>query len=313
MNSKLKFFPIILSLLIVSGLFAVIAYKKNNSKQKNPEHIFFTGEFDKQKTCRRSPRFLQRLHIRQPIVIDLSQQRFTGIVFYHGQRLEKTLHAKRWEKYGSFGTYSLDEQGNLYLAPIPHISIGSDTFEWQKNIYRLDSVTGDLSVVMHFDDVSPNPKNPYGIQSLVYDCDDKTLWVSAIDETDFQTQKGVIYHIDPETKQILQRVSGFDALTITLLHTTEAKYLLAGSAVDDGLYAYLIVDGKISSKPVKLFELSKANNHIRKIKIRGKNYLELQAIPFSYTLIAQTTKQYRNIFNAKWDTLVSQWTVALKK
>jgi hypothetical protein len=171
-------------------------------------------------------------------------------------------------------------------------------------------MTGKLSIFMNFDDVMPGPNNPYGVNTLAYDCDDKTLWIAAIDETDYQSQKGVIYHIDPNTKKILQRVDGFDALTLTLLQTTKAKYLLAGSAKDNALYAYKINDKSLSSNPVKLFELLNPNDHIRKIKIKANNQLELQAIPFSYTLIAQAAEQYRVIYDAKWNSETSKWTLS---
>jgi DNA-binding beta-propeller fold protein YncE len=198
----------------------------------------------------------------------------TPRAFHHGQKMEKILHPKEWEAFDSFGTYSLDERGNLYLAPMPYISITAHTFERQKNIYKLDSKMGKLSVFMQLEDVIPSPNNPYGIYTLVYDCEDKTLWVAAIDETDYQSQKGVIYHIDPATKTILQR---FDALTLNIVRTSKGKYLFAGSAHDNGLYAYQITDGQLSLNPVKLLELSTANDHIRKIKIKANNHLELQA------------------------------------
>ncbi len=312
MRSMRKYLPIVMSVFIVSVIFAVVAYKKNSQKQVIPQDEIFQGEFSRTRACRRLPRFLQQLKIQQPVVIDLSQQRFKGIAFHHGARLEKTLHSKLWEDYESFGTYTLDEKGNLYLAPMPFISITPNTFELQKNIYQLDSLTGKLSVFMRFEDVVPGPSNPYGVHALVYDCEDKTLWVAAIDETDYLTQKGVIYHVDPNTKTILQRVEGFDALTLNIVQTPQAKYLLAGSATDSGLHAFTINNGSLSSSSVKLLELPSANDHIRKIKIKANNHLELQAIPFSYTLIAQSAEQYRVIYDAKWDNAASQWVLTQK-
>jgi hypothetical protein len=308
-----KYLPIILSLLLVGVIFAVIFYTKNNENYPRQKDDIALGEFNTKQACGRPPRFLQEAGIKQPVVIDLSQQRFKGIAFHYGKKMDKTFHPKEWEYFESFGTYTLDEQGNLYLAPMPYISITPNTFELQKNIYKLDSTSGKISIFMHLDDVLPNANNPYGIYTLVYDCEDKSLWVGAIDETDYQNQKGVIYHIDLKTKQILQRNEGFDGLTLNLLQTAKAKYLLAGSATDSGLYAYTIKNKTLSSNPIKLLELPNPNEHIRKIKIKANNHLQLQAIPFSYTLIAQTTKQYRVIYDAKWDNALSQWILSKNK
>jgi hypothetical protein len=308
-----KNIQIILSVVIVGLVFASLIYLKTQKQQAIQNTKFFDGEFTKKQGCGRPPYFLQHLKIQQPVVIDLSQKRFKGIAFHHGKRLEKTLHPKQWESFDGFGTYSLDEKGNLYLAPMPYISIGANTFEQQKNIYQLDSLTGKLSVFMRLDDVVPGPNNPYGIYTLVYDCEDQSLWVAAIDETDYHTQRGVIYHIDPKTKTILQQVEGFDAQTLNILQTTKAKYLLAGSAKDSGLYAYLISNGSLSLNPVKLLELPSANDHIRKIKIKANNHLQLQVVPFSYTLIAQSTKKYRNAYDAQWINIDSKWELSLKQ
>ena len=308
MNVK-QFIPIVLSLLVVGGLFAAITYKKSSIKEAVPKESVFLGDFSRKQGCGMPPRFLHQLGIRQPVIIDLSQKRFKGIAFQHGKDMGQILHPKEWEQFEHFGTYSLDELGNLYLAPMPYISINPDTFELQKNVYKLDSVTGELSVLIRLDDVNPGPNNPYGIYTLVYDCDDKTLWVSAIDETDYQAQKGVIYHIDPNNKTVLQRIEGFDAITLNVLHTSTGKYLLAGSAIDDGLYAYSIINGALSEQPIKLLALSRANEHIRKIKLKANQHLELQTIPFSYTLIAEATATYRNLYDAKWNSSETRWTV----
>jgi hypothetical protein len=296
-------------LFIVGAIFTTIFYTKKEQKNTAKIEDVALGIFNKKQACSSPPRFLQQLGIKQPVVIDLSQQRFKGIAFHHGKNMEKTYHPKEWGNLESFGTYALDEQGNIYLAPMPYISISENTFELQKNIYKLDSITGKIAIFMHLDDVLPSTNNPYGVYTLVYDCEDKTLWVATLDKTDYQHQKGVIYHIDIESKKILQRIEGFDALTLNILQTKKSKYLLAGSAKDSGLYAYTIDRGLLSSKPVKLFSLPNPNEHIRKIKIKA-DYLQLQAIPFSYTLVAQATKEYRVIYDAEWDNSLSQWTLS---
>lgn len=307
-----KYLPIVMSVVIVGGIFAAINYQKNQQQKTHGDETIVLGEFNRKQGCARAPRFLSDLKIKQPVIIDLSQKQFKGIAFHHGPGMDKVLHLKQWEQFEGLGTYTLDEEGNLYLAPMPYISISSDTFELQKNIYKLDSKTGNLAQFMHFDDVIPGQDNPYGVYTLVFDCEDKTLWVAAIDETDYQSQKGIIYHINPVTRQIIHRIEGFDAITLNILFSTTGKYLLAGSAKDSGLYAFKINDGSPPLTPVKLLELPDANDHIRKIKIKANNHLELQAIPFSYTLIAESSKKYRNIYDAFWNKTDLHWKLSKK-
>jgi hypothetical protein len=302
-----KYLPILLSLIVVAVV-AFLLVSKKNSQESMVEKKENMGAFKKQRSCARHPQFLSKLKVSQPITIDLSQQQFKGLAFLYGKNFSKVIHPKQWEVFEHFSTYALDKKGDMFLAPMPFISIKPTTFNLQKNIYKLDSLTGKISIFMHFNDVFPSASNPYGIISLVHDCDDETLWVSAIDESSYREQKGVIYHIDIKTKQILQKVEGTDALTLRLLRSEHGKFLLAGSARENALYAFLVKQAKITNSKIKLLELPSANERIRKIKIRNDNTLELQTIPFSYTLIAETSnKNERKEYKVEWNSKLSKF------
>ncbi len=306
-----RYFPIFLALLVLSlGFYAVHSLKKDQQRVSSNS----IGNFELRKTCAIQPLFLSKLKIPQPIAVDLSQDRYRGVAFLFGQNLSQAVHPKSWMRFDHFSSYILDPEGNMYLTPMPYISVNPNTFNLQKSIYKLDSNSGKLSVWMSINEVKAGSNNPFGIIAIDYDCDDNTLWVSAIDETDYSTQRGVIYHIDIKSKKILQRVEGIDALSLKLLQSDQGKYLLVGSARESLLYAFYIDGGMLSSTPQKLLALPDANEHIRKIMLRGKNHLELQTIPFSYTLIAQTVEQgIRTNYNAYFDIRLNSWKLSVKK
>jgi len=308
-----KYLPIIVVFVVLGVVTTLVIDKKNSTSHPIVEKKVIIGNFNKTSSCAIHPEFLKQLNVIQPIAIDLSQLQYKGLAFLWGKNLSHVIHPKAWETYEYFSTYALDEVGNAYLAPMPFISIKPTTFNLQKNIYKLDSITGKISIFMHFDDVHPTANNPFGIIALGYDCEDKTLWVSAIDESDYREQKGVIYHINPKTKRILQRIEGFDALTLTLLKSEKGKFLLAGSARENALYAFEIKNGIFSTPSKKLLTLPNANEHIRKIKVLGRNHLELQTVPFSYTLIAQTSRANpRTHYHATWNEVLSKWVLLQK-
>jgi len=305
-----RLWPIAVALAVVAGLASFVIIAKGRQEQAPDVHAFNPGTFSPSRTCSRPPRFLRRMHIPQPVMIDLSQKHYTGIALRYGKNFTQVLHPKQWEQYAHFSTYALDTSGNLYLIPTPYISIHPSTFTLQKKLFRLDTTTGKINIFMDFEDVNPRPQNPYGLNAIAYDCDDNTLWVAAIDESDYRHQRGVIYHIDPANKRIVQRVEGFDALTLRLIHTDRGKFLFAGSARDNGLYAFDITRGKgLASSPHKVLELPDPNAHIRKIHLQGRNQLELQTIPFSYSLVAQAAKEDRTHFSAKWSPEKQNWQV----
>jgi len=97
-------------------------------------------------------------------------------------------------------------------------------------------------------------------------------------------------------------------LTLAIVHAAGGKYLLAGSARDHGLYAFALTqEHGAEETPHKLLDLPDPNAHIRKIKVLSRNRFELQTIPFTYSLIAQTARQDRIHYEAQWLPAQQQW------
>ncbi|WP_456431797.1 hypothetical protein [Nitratifractor sp.] len=298
-----RWLPILVSLLVAAGAGWFVYQKRFAPRQTQApaakREALDIGHFAPMRPCGRMPAFLRRLGVTKLVLIDLSQQRFKGVAFLYGPRLRRVVYAKRWGRYDYFSTYALDPRGNLYLAPMPFISITPHTFNLQNKIFRLESKSGKLGIWMTLDDVNATARNPYGVIALNYDCDDGTLWVSAIDGSDYRAQRGRIYHIDPKGKRMLQKTGGFDALTLKVLKTSNGKYLLAGSARENALYAYRIENGRLIAPAVRLLSLPDPEQRIRKIRIVGSDTLVLETIPFRYSLVAQSGGSYRHRYRAK--------------
>ncbi len=304
-----KILPIILVVIILT-LSAYFLLFKPNGDNKNIE-VIKISEFNKNPSCARLPIFLYKNKITRP-VIDLSQTKYKGVAFHYGRGFRKVLHKKEWERFDALGTYTITPRGDIYLTPNPFISIKPTTFNLQKAIYKIDSNSGNLIRWMVIDEVKPTANNPYGLISIEYDCKDNTLWASAIDKSDYRGSKGRIYHIEPKDKKILEKIENFDALTIKLLQTKSQRLLLAGSAIDNSLYAFKFNGNKIAKKPIKLLTLPQPNLHIRKIKIVGKNMLLLEAIKFKYSLVAESNKKQRYIYIAKYNPDNGKWVISSK-
>ena len=306
-----KILPILLVLLILASAGYFVLKDTATKEQKSELNSFKLEEFGKVRSCSRLPSFLYRAGVKRPI-IDLTQLHYKGIAFYYGAGFKKVLHKKEWERYDALGTYTIDGFGNIYLAPTPFISIRPSTFNLQKAIYKIDSKSGELTRWMEIDDIKPNATNPYGIMSIVYDCDSSTLIASSLDESNYKAQKGVVYQINPKTDDIINRVESFDALTVNILHSKNSKYLITGSARDNSVYAFSFKGDKIMPTPHKLFELPNPMLRVRKIKIMDKNRLKLEAIKFNYSLVAETNKKQRTEYIATYNPINSTWNIVAK-
>ena len=303
-----KYAPIIVVLFLLAIASYFLLFKDTIEPKKKTTFSF--EEFNKNRSCASLPKFLLESGLRTSI-IDLSQQKYKGIAFYT-RNYQNVLHKKSWERFDALGTYTIDKFGNLYLTPNPFISIKPSTFNLQKAIYKMDSTTGKLTRWLVIDSISPSATNPYGFISIVYDCDDDTLYASAIDKSGYKGIKGRIYHINPKDKNYTIVVKNFDALTLNILKTKNKKYLLAGSAIDSSLYAFEFKNGKLNPKPHLLFTLPNPKLHIRKVKIIAKNSLQIEAIKFSYSLIAETNKKQRYIFIATFNPTTKKWEIKEK-
>ena len=275
-----RFLPIFVVVLLLAGASYFLLFNEEKQETAAAPKQLVLEDFDKVRSCATLPPFLYRNGIRRP-VIDLSQQHYKGVAFLYGPKFSKVLHKKSWERFDALGTYTIDRYGNIYLTPNPFISIKASTFNLQKAIYKMDKESAKLERWMEI----------------------------AIDKSGYKGSKGRIYHIDPKNKEVLEKIEGVDALTLAWLHTKKRRYLLMGSAIDNGLYVFAFENGKIAKSPLKLFELPNPKLHIRKIKVAGKNRLYIEAIKFTYSLIAETTKQLRTHYMAVYDSDEKKWNI----
>ncbi len=303
-----RYVPIILAIaaVAVSGYFLLTKEQsKVTARVKQP---LFKSEILAVKKCASLPHFLSLKSIGSPILIDLSQQRFKGVALLYGRGFEKVYHPLQWEQYEHMGTYTLSADTDIYLAPIPYISIRPTTFNLQNKIYKIDSNSGKLEIYKEFEDVKADANNPYGIVGVEYDCDDDTLWVSAIDRSDYTHARGRLYHVDLKTKKILAKKEGLDLLTLKVVYAKDGKYILAADARTPRVVAIKVSKDGIEDA-VNVLSLPDPNLRVRKIKPIDKDLIKLEAIPFNYTLVARSSNKNRVELKARYDKEKAIWSV----
>ena len=308
---RLGRYRLLAGVVLLLGILGATAYwvKHHDERPDRQTDSAPVGPIAPKRSCAHLPAFLRKQHIAQPVMIDLSQKHYKGIAFRYGPDFGSVLHWKQWEQYEHFSTYALDRMGDIYLVPTPYISIRPTTFALQRKLYRLDGQTGHLEIFMDIESVQPSQNNPYGLNAIAYDCDDDTLWVATIDRSDYRTQRGVLHHIDLRRRAVLSTYAGFDALSLAIARTPHGKYLLAGSARDNSLYAFALDATQQLQQPQRLFSLPDPNQHIRKIKLVDAHTMQIESIRFTYALIAQTARQDRLRFVAKWDKTRQKWHI----
>ncbi len=263
--------------------------------------------------CTVLPVFLKKYPLKKNVAIDLSQTLCKGICFREAIAGGKILKHPQWDDFGAFGPYALDEKGNIYLAPIPFVSVDEHDPREQNKIYRMDSDSGRIVPFMTLpDDVPYNPQNPYNILGLAYDCDTRSLYVATVRGSSFDKELGRIYQIYVPKKKIVDVVHGLDAMGLAVWNDPDAKYLYYGSARTPEVYRIRLGRrGELSThKPEKVLALSQysggRDDRCHRIRFLRDNTMLLKGVEFDYTLRSQSDVR-RNIYRFRYQPQTKSW------
>ena len=263
--------------------------------------------------CTVLPVFLEKYPLKKNVAIDLSQTICKGICFREAITGGKILKHPQWDDFGAFGPYALDEKGNIYLAPIPFVSVDEHDPREQNRIYRLDTDSGRIVPFMTLPDEVPyNPQNPYNILGLAYDCDTRSLYVATVRGSSFDKELGRIYQIYVPKKKIVDVVDGIDAMGLAVWNDSDSKYLYYGSARTPEVYRIRLGRrGELSThKPEKVLTLSQysggRDDRCHRIRFLRDHTMLLKGVEFDYTLRSQSDVR-RNIYRFRYQPKTKSW------
>jgi hypothetical protein len=229
---------------------------------------------------------------------------------------DKVWQHPSWKISGYIGAFDRDSKGNVYLSPLPYVSLQKNPPEKQNQIYQVDANTGEMQLFMSLPSSSkPDRKNPFGVMGLYFDCDTQSLYVSTVTGSTAMQENGNIFQIDINTKEIKSTFSHIDTIGLGVFNTPEGKRLYFGSARDSSLYSVSLDNsGNFSGKKRYEFTLSQLEGGdttmIKKIKFKKRKNaytMTLQDMEFGYRLMAESrdfNKNYHFEFNKnenKWD------------
>ncbi len=265
--------------------------------------------------CRKVPTFIRGLGMRAPALDSTQTDERAGLKIRDYSQKDKTWQHPSWQKSGYIGAFERDDKGNIYVNPLPYVSLKDNPPEIQNRLYSIDAKSAEMRLFMTLPSMEkPNAKNPFGVMGLYFDCDTKSLYVSSVAGSTPRQEKGVIFQIDPATKEILSKLENIDTVGLGVFNTSNGKRLYFGSARDSSLYS-IGLDQKGAFKNDKRYEFSLSQLEggdttiIKKIKFKKRDEkltMTLQEMEFGYRLLAENRafqKKYHFEFNEsenKW-------------
>lgn len=225
----------------------------------------------------------------------------------------RTYQDSSWQKAGYLAGIALDVSGNIYSIPAPLVSVLNNRPKDQNQIYRVDAQTGIMNKWLVLPNrVNNDQSNPYGLIGITYDCSFNELFVATIAGSKRFEEKGIIYAIQPNTKKIVDSITGIDAMGLTVFFDTESKKrLYFGKTRSGEIWSVPIeANGKfIKNKMQKECSLAglgpRGDDKPRKMKFTN-GALVINGIAFNYNLQASSEKpETTYIFN--WNLNDKKW------
>lgn len=284
--------------------------------------------------CKAIPSFIQKKGFAvKRTVFSTSEKKYPGLVMFQiadtNTKNAKTIYYQdeSWKKYGSMGTFSFDEKGNIYLIPIPWVNVLKNEKKNQNTVYKVDAITGVMTPLIQLPSIDKyDSENAFGLLGLSYDCTTKYLYVSTVSASSRLAEKGVIYVIDTRNKKasLVDSLVGKDALGLGITRIGNNKILLIGSARNSGI-SYIKIDslGKFLNKKTEvLFSLdnigSRGDDKAKKFDF-ANNLITIKGVEFDWNLIAPTEQQQAiytfqyNVRNARFELIDLQSNDGLQR
>jgi hypothetical protein len=200
-----------------------------------------------------------------------------------------------WSKAGYLGSYQRDQVGNIYLIPMPFISIYDNPPAKANTVYRIDTVTGAMAPLVNLPALGPpTAENVYGLMDIAYDCDTRSLYVSSVSGSTFEDPFGCIFRVDPYTKAVKSTLEGIDAFGIGVFNTAQGKRLFFGLAREPEIYSVgLDENGDFDTSDIRpeisLRDLGfHGDERARSITFQGQEQLLVKTLQFDFNLVAPT-------------------------
>jgi hypothetical protein len=264
--------------------------------------------------CQQLPKFTSGIGLSQPVFIDTSQQVVTGVALREATDEGRLYQHPSWDDAGNVGPYVVDKDGNIYVAPVPMVSLFNNPPEEQNKIYRIDSRTGVMQDFINLPWVQPpSGANPFGVVGLAYDCDTHSLYAASVAGSGPKQELGNIYRIDLTTGRVADQQEAVDALGLGVFTGRQGKRLYFGAARTPDVYS-IALDESGDFVGQARFEFSLAaleggnQDNAHRLRFNRNNTLEIKGIEFGFKLMAVSDPQ-RNIYQLRYNPDSDTWQV----
>lgn len=248
--------------------------------------------------------FMKALGFGQNSALDTRSKYVKGIAlrqFDQNGNITRTFQDTSWTQAGYLGAFQSDMQGNIYVIPVPAISILDNPPQKANIIYRIHAGTGLMTPLVDLPALAPpNSQNAYGLLSLTYDCETHSLYASSVAGSTYSQIAGRIFQVDPDTGAVRSTVDYVDAFGLGVFNTVNGKRLYFGMARTPEIYSVALDKNGILStdiRPETAFTVAgiTSDERVQAISFQEPNEMIITTMPFDFNLTAPTEIQHTQL------------------
>lgn len=259
-------------------------------------------------TCKQTPPLARKLGFTNTVAITTSYPGKKGLIMADPGNMTKYFQDSSWALKGNLGSFSTDENGNIFVLPAPHVDLNDNPPSNCNDVYKIDGSTGKLSLFVKLPGlIIDNPNNAYGVLGIAYHCKFKCFYVSTVNGSTRKNEIGRIYQVSSESGKILDSIIQFDAYGLSAMTIGEDDYLFSGATRNSNLYQLRLnkKGGFVNEQPEPILSIaglgSRGDDRIKKIDFdTSKFVLIVKGNEFNFNLSAPSESQQSTYFFS-WD------------
>jgi hypothetical protein len=241
-----------------------------------------------------------------------TEGREKGLALITGEAQALYQHAT-WDDAGYLGAIAYDQEGNIYAAPTPRLSLVDNPLAGVTTLWRVDSATAAMRPFVTLPGTA-NERNPFGVLGLFYACDTDTLYAGTVIGSTPSSEHGGVIAVHLAEGTTYPILSDLDVMGVLVVRQGGRLMLYAGLARSPDIVAVpLDEQGQAAGPVTPLIDLMQAGatpqERARKLRLVN-GVLLADLVPFNFSLqsSASGSSQLRHA-TWEWDTTASGWIV----
>jgi hypothetical protein len=265
--------------------------------------------------CRAGPRFQDRLNLGAQAALTTALTNVKGLALIDPQGnggQGNTYRHDTWDDAGYLGPFISDRKGDIYVAPVPLVSLVDNPPELQNRIYRVGSDDEAMRLFVELPAAQPpGGASPFGVVGLAYDCETESLYATSLAGSTARQEVGRIFQIDLETGEVVSQLDGVDAMGVGVYNTPDGKRLFFGLARSPEVRSVALDgDGKFTGEPQPEFNYAShtlgGRRTARRIRFPDVGEMRLNMTDFNYSLQV-ASRRMEDLLVYRLDETTGKW------